>query len=644
MKQRILCWALIFCLTLALLPATALASPPPVTLLEISDAIAPINGGTPVTTIAETDQYTGVVEWSGGGTEPWTVFEAEEDYTATITLTAKDGYTFEGVEENAFTVTSAKAATNPADSGVITATFMSPPEGYITDGGGVMAYRYDDGDFDIQGFFHNGWKQTTYASYGYGTEVKVGDGSNIWVDATGEPEYIGDTDLTIDIDLAFVSEGKALQVRYTLKNNGSQGATFSFGSHADVQIGGDDSAPIEVFDMELDPVSENRGFKMISNDEEDINVEGDHAQFNFFGKRSVGVTDVDTFWYGNWSSRQANVFNQIDQPSYSGDSGMAYSWKNRTIGAGETQIYTVVIGIGGAESSDVVDDTSDTSDFIGYCSFVVTATAGAGGSISPSGAVSVDDMSDAAFTITPDAGYAIADVLVDGKSVGAVDSYILQSVRYSRTIAAVFEQLTDPVEEDPVDENPFDDVTEDDWFFDAVLDAYRRGLLLGTDDGIFDPNGACTRGMIPTILFRMESSPDVPEIPEGDGFSDVLADQWYTDAVNWSAGNEIVLGFEENSFAPGLSVTREQLAAMFYRYAQYKGWDVSASGDLSAFVDGEDVSSWALEAVKWAVGKGLMQGKDGGAFDPQGIATRAEVATFLMKFLAEYNPDLTLSS
>ncbi len=190
---------------------------------------------------------------------------------------------------------------------------------------------------------------------------------------------------------------------------------------------------------------------------------------------------------------------------------VAYSWKNRVIGAGETQVYSVVIGIGGVGSEGVVDHDDDAPDFPGFCSFVVTASAGVGGSITPSGAVVVDDLSDVSFTITPDAGYTIKDLLVDGKSAGPASTFVLQGVRYNRTVEALFEPLSTEIE------NPFLDVMEDDWFFDPVLDVYHRGLLLGTGEGIFDPNGACTRAMIPTILYRMEGSPELAGASEGKG-------------------------------------------------------------------------------------------------------------------------------
>ncbi|MGI6361563.1 MAG: hypothetical protein ACOX05_04625 [Bacillota bacterium] len=266
--------------------------------LVIEDAIAPINEGTPVTTI-ESDQYTGTIDWAGT-----TQFVAGTQYTATIQLTAKPGYTFEGVAANSFKIPCAMSATNDANSGVIVATFISPPNGYITDGNGVMAYRYNEYDsysFDIRGFYHNSWKQTTCGSGGYYTRYNINDeySGNI-SGVSGSPTEIPSTTLTLNIDLNFVSNGQALQIAYIVKNvdENNDVTGVSFGSYADVQIGSDDRAVITVFDPE-EAVAENRGFKMVSNNIQDRKEveEGqfEYAQFNFFGKYSVGVTDVDTF-------------------------------------------------------------------------------------------------------------------------------------------------------------------------------------------------------------------------------------------------------------------------------------------------------------------------------------------------------------
>lgn len=180
-------------------------------------------------------------------------------------------------------------------------------------------------------------------------------------------------------------------------------------------------------------------------------------------------------------------------------------------------------------------------------------------------------------------------------------------------------------------ENPFTDVSESDWFYDAVRFANERNLMSGTGDSKFSPQENTSRGMIVTILWRLEGQ---PEAAKPMTFTDVADGKWYYKAVAWAAENSIVNGHSELRFAPDDSITREQIAAIFYRYAAYKGYDTSAREDLSAFTD--KPSSWALENMRWAVAEGLMQGKGDGLLDPSGYTKRSECATILKRFIEKY--------
>ena len=177
---------------------------------------------------------------------------------------------------------------------------------------------------------------------------------------------------------------------------------------------------------------------------------------------------------------------------------------------------------------------------------------------------------------------------------------------------------------------PFTDVKAEDWFYEAVKYAYDSELMDGTSSSTFAPLMTTNRAMIVTILWRLEGQ---PETDATLSFTDVESGVWYTDAVNWAASKGIVKGYSDTVFAPNDTVTREQLATILYRYAEYKEYDVSARGVLTTFTDGANTSFWATEAMEWAVGSGLLSGKDGGKLDPTGTATRAEVATILMRFL-----------
>lgn len=260
-----------------------------------------------------------------------------------------------------------------------------------------------------------------------------------------------------------------------------------------------------------------------------------------------------------------------------------------------------------------------------YDYFTISASAGAGGSISPSGSVSVREGGDKTFTITPDSGYRISYVLADGKRVGAVESYTFEDVQKGHTIEAVF------AKENPSrGGNPFTDVKESDWFYGDAMFVYEKGLMSGTSAAAFEPNANTTRAQMAAIFCRLDGSPAV----EGrNNYTDVEYGSWYYDAVTWARQSGVMSGYGNNLFGPNDPVTRQQLAAMFCNYANYKGYDVTAAGGLSGFTDGGEISPWAQDAVKWAVGIGLMNGKGGGILDPQGTATRAEVAAMLHNFI-----------
>ena len=190
------------------------------------------------------------------------------------------------------------------------------------------------------------------------------------------------------------------------------------------------------------------------------------------------------------------------------------------------------------------------------------------------------------------------------------------------------------VDENPgTDVNPFTDISEKDWFYGDVMFVYENGLMLGTSKTLFSPHGTVIRGMMATILWRMEGSP----VPKGkNSFTDVEAGKWYADAITWTAENGIFAGYGKDKFGPDDPITREQLAAIFYRYADYKGYDLTVKGDLDKFKDADKITDYAKTAMQWAVGSGLVKGKSGNLLDPQGTATRAEIAAMLHRFIEKY--------
>lgn len=181
---------------------------------------------------------------------------------------------------------------------------------------------------------------------------------------------------------------------------------------------------------------------------------------------------------------------------------------------------------------------------------------------------------------------------------------------------------------DPKFENQFKDIASH-WAKDDIITAASIGLFKGTTNTTFSPENAMTRAQLVTVLYRMEGEPKV----EGKNpFTDVAANTWYTNAVIWASENEIVKGKAATLFAPNSSITREEFATILYRYAGFKGMDVTASSDLSVFTDAGKVSNFAKEAMRWAVGSGLMKGVSADVLRPAGTATRAQGATMLMRF------------
>ncbi len=233
------------------------------------------------------------------------------------------------------------------------------------------------------------------------------------------------------------------------------------------------------------------------------------------------------------------------------------------------------------------------------------------------------------LTVTPDEGYQLATLTVTDKNGKAVELTKKSDTQYTFKMPAskVSVQVSFTQEEAPVTTLPFTDVSTNDWFYEAVAYAYENGMMNGVAEDRFAPASNLTRGMITQVLYNLEGNP-----PAGSGsFTDVADGQWYADAVNWAAANDIVGGYGNGKFGPENNITREQMAQILYNYAIFKGYDVSAQGDLSAFSDGAKTSDWALTAMQWAVGTGLLQGYNG-TLNPTGTATRAEVAQIFMNF------------
>ncbi|MEG0755200.1 MAG: S-layer homology domain-containing protein [Oscillospiraceae bacterium] len=211
--------------------------------------------------------------------------------------------------------------------------------------------------------------------------------------------------------------------------------------------------------------------------------------------------------------------------------------------------------------------------------------------------------------------------IVTGNNIASI-SMISDSARFSLQ-GSYRQRISDNVV------TPFTDIGEIDWFYGPVRYCYQGGLFQGTGPEVFTPQGPVTRAMLATVLYRLAGEP----VGGTHSFTDVPAGEWYAAPVAWAATNQIVNGVEPTIYNPTGLVTREQMAAMLYRYAgDYLKQDVSKTTALNSFQDGSKVSAWARNAMGWAVGTGVVTGKDGGKLDAGGTATRAEVATMLQRF------------
>ena len=280
-----------------------------------------------------------------------------------------------------------------------------------------------------------------------------------------------------------------------------------------------------------------------------------------------------------------------------------YKWRftptntNYTILTGEIELYHKSSGGGGSS---------------GYSYYTIKATAGAGGSISPSGNVSVRGGRDQVFTITPDKGYAVANVKIDGRSIGAVKSYTFENVKRAHTIEVSFTRA-----------NEFIDVPTSSYFYEAVMWAVGNGVTTGISASRFDPDGICTRAQAVAFLWRTAGSPAPRSriMP----FTDVPAGSYYYDAVLWAAENGITKGTSDTTFSPNMTCTRAQIVAFLWRSEKSP-----AAGTANPFADVKSTDYYA-DAVLWAVREDITKGTTNTTFSPDADCTRAQIVTFLWR-------------
>ena len=370
------------------------------------------------------------------------------------------------------------------------------------------------------------------------------------------------------------------------------------------------------------------------------------------------TTDIGSVVVGDGTKDPAQGFTIT---ATAGEGGTITPSGRVAVANGGSQTFTVAADSGYSISDVTVDDSTAadvvqndngtytvqnvTKDCTVHATFSKNSSSGGSSSSSTRYTVSVEDTDNGSvkvsptrasrgttvtITVKPDEGYELDKLTVtgkDGDSIKLTDKgdgkYTFKMPASKVEVEAVFTAIeTEPEQPESL---PFTDVSSGEWYYDAVAYVYEKGLMDGTSAVTFDPGAVLTRAMTAQVLWNLAGS---PAAPGGAGFTDVAADAWYAGAVNWAAAQGIVAGYDTGAFGPEDAVTREQLAAMLYRYAGAP----EPTGGLDGFADKDAASGYAADALCWAVGEGLLTGKDGGRLDPAGTATRAEVAVILMRF------------
>ena len=303
---------------------------------------------------------------------------------------------------------------------------------------------------------------------------------------------------------------------------------------------------------------------------------------------------------------------------------------------GRTYYYTGTVDTGTVDSKNLTFTNPN-----GFSTFTVSTTNGAVAEVEGIGYANFQDAVDAVenggtievlksgdysvsgnktFSITYGAGIAV--------TLKAATGYVLTQEGNNTYTIAYAGGGTPSEPEEPT--WPFTDVTEgDDWFYDAVAYVYENGIMAGTDETTFEPTMELDRAMAAQLFYNLEGKPAVT----GDStFTDVTSGHWAVDAITWAAQNDIVAGIGGGLYDPDSNVTREQFAVMLYKYARFKGYDLTATGDLTQFPDAGSISSWAETALSWANGKGLINGHENGTIDPKGSTIRAQAASIMANF------------
>lgn len=353
---------------------------------------------------------------------------------------------------------------------------------------------------------------------------------------------------------------------------------------------------------------------------------------------TIQFTDKDNHNIGSAKSYGPSNVNDA-LPTTAAESGYVFNgWKFEGIDGVYTTLTDELLTKLAAKSGTV----SATPDFSkrssgssgsssGKTTYKVTTSAVNNGGVNASPS-SAEKGAVITITLSPDKGYKLDKLTVTDGSGKTVSTVKKSDTVYTFTMpaSAVKVGVSYVKATETPSETKFNDVSANDWFASAVDYVTGKGMMNGTADNTFSPKANTTRGMVVTVLYRLENQPST----SAASFTDVASGAYYANAVAWANANGIVSGYGSGKFGPNDKVTREQLAAILYRYAQYKKYDVSVGEDTNilSYDDAQSISTYAIPAIQWACGAGVVTGKSGSKLDPKGNATRAEVAAMLMRF------------
>ena len=354
---------------------------------------------------------------------------------------------------------------------------------------------------------------------------------------------------------------------------------------------------------------------------------------------TIQFTDKDNHNIGSAKSYGPSNVNDA-LPTTAAESGYVFNgWKFEGIDGVYTTLTDELLTKLAAKSGTV----SATPDFSkrssgssggsssGKTTYKVTTSAVNNGGVNASPS-SAEKGATITITLSPDKGYKLDKLTVTDGSGKTVSTVKKSDTVYTFTMpaSAVKVGVSYVKATETPSETKFNDVSANDWFASAVDYVTGKGMMNGTADNTFSPKANTTRGMVVTVLYRLENQPST----SAASFTDVASGAYYANAVAWANANGIVSGYGSGKFGPNDKVTREQLAAILYRYAQYKKYDVSVGEDTNilSYNDAQSISTYAIPAIQWACGAGVVTGKSGSKLDSKGNATRAEVAAMLMRF------------